>query len=112
MSVLRGWNLRWSVDSVPTSLAVYWGQDMVKHGLAAGQAGRRIRVQLAVKRAVARQLHDDAGLARHGPPAYRGACPGHRRPPGTGHDREGGAAPARAQPFARFLAARMIWLAI
>jgi acyl-homoserine-lactone acylase len=27
---LAGWNLRWASDSVPTSLAVYWGQDMVK----------------------------------------------------------------------------------
>lgn len=26
---LRGWNLRFAVDSVPTSLAVYWGQEMV-----------------------------------------------------------------------------------
>jgi len=27
---LRGWDLRWSVASVPTSLAVFWGQDMQK----------------------------------------------------------------------------------
>ncbi|MDK6078075.1 penicillin acylase family protein [Massilia varians] len=26
---LRGWDLRFSVDSKPTSLAIYWGQDMV-----------------------------------------------------------------------------------
>jgi acyl-homoserine-lactone acylase len=25
---LRGWDLRWSEDSVPTSLAVYWGEDL------------------------------------------------------------------------------------
>src|SRR5207302_8139499 len=25
---LRHWNLRWSVDSVPTSLAVFWGEDL------------------------------------------------------------------------------------
>jgi acyl-homoserine-lactone acylase len=30
IAALRGWNLRFGVDSVPTSLAVYWGQDMVK----------------------------------------------------------------------------------
>jgi acyl-homoserine-lactone acylase len=30
VAVLRGWDLRFSVASVPTSLAVYWGQDMVK----------------------------------------------------------------------------------
>ena len=26
---LRGWDLRYGVDSLPTSLAIYWGQDMV-----------------------------------------------------------------------------------
>jgi len=30
VAALRGWDLRWSAQSVPTSLAVYWGQDMVK----------------------------------------------------------------------------------
>jgi len=31
VAALRGWDLRWSAQSVPTSLAVYWGQDMVKN---------------------------------------------------------------------------------
>ena len=31
VAALRGWDLRWSTRSVPTSLAVYWGQDMVKN---------------------------------------------------------------------------------
>ena len=26
---LRGWDLRWAANSVPTALAVYWGQEMV-----------------------------------------------------------------------------------
>lgn len=30
VAALRAWDLRWSAQSVPTSLAVYWGQDMVK----------------------------------------------------------------------------------
>ena len=30
IGVLRAWDLRWSVTSVPTSLAVFWGQDLVK----------------------------------------------------------------------------------
>jgi acyl-homoserine-lactone acylase len=30
VAVLRGWDLRFTLASVPTSLAVYWGQDMVK----------------------------------------------------------------------------------
>ncbi|MGO4474660.1 penicillin acylase family protein [Massilia sp. 2TAF26] len=39
VALLRAWDLRWAVDSVPTSLAVYWGQDMVK------QAAQRARAQ-------------------------------------------------------------------
>jgi acyl-homoserine-lactone acylase len=39
VAALRGWDLRFSITSVPTSLAVYWGQDMV-----AG-AAPRARVQ-------------------------------------------------------------------
>ena len=30
IDLLRNWNLRFSADSVPTSLAVYWGRDMMK----------------------------------------------------------------------------------
>jgi acyl-homoserine-lactone acylase len=39
IGLLRGWDLRWAADSIPTSLAVYWGQDMVK------QAATRARAQ-------------------------------------------------------------------
>ncbi|WP_306393559.1 penicillin acylase family protein [Telluria beijingensis] len=36
VAVLRDWNLRYAIDSVPTSLAVYWGQEMVaEHGARA-----------------------------------------------------------------------------
>src|SRR5205807_271552 len=28
ISVLREWNLRWSADSIPTSLAVFWGEEV------------------------------------------------------------------------------------
>ncbi len=31
IGVLRTWNLRWGVDSVPTSLAVFWGTDLTHH---------------------------------------------------------------------------------
>ncbi|MCS0584835.1 penicillin acylase family protein [Massilia pinisoli] len=34
VALLRGWDLRFSTTSVPTSLAVYWGQDMVKQSSA------------------------------------------------------------------------------
>ena len=38
IAALRGWDLRYSVTSVPTSLAVYWGQQMVAAGAAAARA--------------------------------------------------------------------------
>lgn len=40
IAVLRDWNLRYAIDSVPTSLAVYWGQEMVaEHGARARAEG-------------------------------------------------------------------------
>src|SRR5262249_16547296 len=30
IGALRGWDFRWSATSVPTSLAVYWGQELWK----------------------------------------------------------------------------------
>ncbi|MCA1856260.1 penicillin acylase family protein [Massilia oculi] len=40
VAALRGWDLRFGVASVPTSLAVYWGQDMVaQHAPRARAAG-------------------------------------------------------------------------
>lgn len=30
ITVLRDWNLRWATDSVPTSLAVFWGTEMLR----------------------------------------------------------------------------------
>lgn len=30
IALLRKWDLRWSIESVPTSLAVFWGEDMVR----------------------------------------------------------------------------------
>ncbi|HEX7793758.1 MAG TPA: acylase [Vicinamibacterales bacterium] len=32
IALLRKWDYRWSVDSVPTSLAVYWGEDVGRKG--------------------------------------------------------------------------------
>lgn len=31
MEALKAWNFRWGVDSVPTSLAVFWGEDIQRH---------------------------------------------------------------------------------
>jgi acyl-homoserine-lactone acylase len=30
IALLRGWDLRWSVSSVPTALAVYWGEEIAR----------------------------------------------------------------------------------
>ena len=34
IAVLRAWDYRWGVSSVPTSLAVYWGQDLMRRARA------------------------------------------------------------------------------
>jgi acyl-homoserine lactone acylase PvdQ len=41
IAVLRNWDLRWSVDSVPTSLAVFWGEEVLKH---VGNEPRKLHV--------------------------------------------------------------------
>jgi acyl-homoserine-lactone acylase len=40
IAMLRKWDLRWAVDSVPTSLAVFWGED-IRRRWASGGGGRR-----------------------------------------------------------------------
>jgi acyl-homoserine-lactone acylase len=40
---LRAWDFRWSVNSVPTSLAVFWGEEL---GRVAGGAARRADVSI------------------------------------------------------------------
>jgi len=41
VEILRKWNYRWGVDSIPTSLAVFWGEDL-RRGKAAISAEGRI----------------------------------------------------------------------
>jgi acyl-homoserine-lactone acylase len=36
---LRGWDSRWSVDSVPTSLAVYWGEELIRRAQSGDDQG-------------------------------------------------------------------------
>jgi acyl-homoserine-lactone acylase len=36
IALLRKWDLRWSADSVPTSLAVFWGED-IRHRVGGGR---------------------------------------------------------------------------
>lgn len=40
ISALRDWNLRWGVDSVPTSSAVFWGEEIRKRVGAEARRGR------------------------------------------------------------------------
>jgi acyl-homoserine-lactone acylase len=40
VALLRGWDLRWALQSVPTALAVYWGQDMVRESSARARAAQ------------------------------------------------------------------------
>lgn len=50
IAVLRGWDLRWSVNSVPTSLAVFWGEDIQrKVGGDARRAGMSAPEYIASK---------------------------------------------------------------
>ena len=37
IQLLRGWDLRWDVNSVPTSLAVFWGEDVQRRVSAAAR---------------------------------------------------------------------------
>jgi len=39
VAALRGWDLRWSVSSVPTALAVFWGSEIRSLGAEARRAG-------------------------------------------------------------------------
>ncbi|MFN8060737.1 MAG: penicillin acylase family protein [Vicinamibacterales bacterium] len=41
VKLLRGWDRRWAVDSVPTSLAVYWGEELWKEVRADAEAEDR-----------------------------------------------------------------------
>jgi acyl-homoserine-lactone acylase len=36
IAVLRAWDMRWGVNSVATTLAIYWGQEMTNSGRVAG----------------------------------------------------------------------------
>jgi acyl-homoserine lactone acylase PvdQ len=44
IGILRGWDLRWGVTSVPTSLAVFWGEDIARQG---GRAARGADISTA-----------------------------------------------------------------
>lgn len=54
IALLRKWNLRWGVDSVPTSLAVFWG-DELRRRMGGGRRGGG-GAQNAIENAPAEQL--------------------------------------------------------
>jgi acyl-homoserine-lactone acylase len=39
IAILRKWDLRWAVDSVPTSLAVFWGEEIRRRTSGGGRRG-------------------------------------------------------------------------
>jgi acyl-homoserine-lactone acylase len=62
VALLRGWDLRFATTSVPTSLAVYWGQDMVKQASARAKADRIPVIDFVQTRLTSRERLD--ALAR------------------------------------------------
>ncbi|HEX9171313.1 MAG TPA: acylase [Telluria sp.] len=55
VAALRGWDLRFSLTSVPTSLAVYWGQDMVAGAGPRARAERMPVLDFVTARLTARE---------------------------------------------------------
>src|SRR5206468_10997492 len=63
VALLRAWDLRWTARSVPTSLAVYWGEDV---GRRVGDAARKEGVSTEIytaTRATPEQLLESLGAA-------------------------------------------------
>jgi acyl-homoserine-lactone acylase len=61
VAALRGWDLRWAANSVPTALAVYWGQEMV-----AAHAARARTAGMPTVDFITTQLNADERLAALG----------------------------------------------
>ncbi|TFW22472.1 acylase [Massilia arenosa] len=58
VQMLRGWDLRFGVDSVPTSLAVYWGQEMLAHASKAARAAEIPAIDYITTRATPEERLD------------------------------------------------------
>ena len=56
IDVLRNWNYRWGIDSVATSLAVFWGSDIFERVSAAAHAAKMSPEDYVVRRATSAQL--------------------------------------------------------
>ncbi len=57
IALLRGWDFRWGVNSVPTSLAVYWGEELWRRvGPEARQAGMSVYDYMATRTTAEQKL--------------------------------------------------------
>ena len=56
IALLRKWDLRWAVNSVPTSLAVFWGEDVRRRRGRRRDAARALRRTSTIAKAPAEQL--------------------------------------------------------
>ncbi|HEU4735024.1 MAG TPA: penicillin acylase family protein [Kofleriaceae bacterium] len=57
IGLLRAWDFRWAADSVPTSLAVYWGQELWQHMAPEAQrAGASVYDFMATRTTPAQKL--------------------------------------------------------
>ncbi len=62
IGVLRGWDFRWSLSSVPTSLAVFWGEAFNRRDSANARPARMLVDEYVIGRATSEQRLD--ALAR------------------------------------------------
>lgn len=64
VEVLRGWDLRWGVESVPTAVAIYWADLLARRvGPVAGQAGLSPEAYIATRSTRAERLQALADAA-------------------------------------------------
>jgi acyl-homoserine-lactone acylase len=56
IALLRGWDQRWSIASVPTSLSVFWGEEMRRQSAAPARAAEMPVEDYLATKATAEQL--------------------------------------------------------
>ena len=61
IDALRGWDLRWGVESVPTSLAIFWGEALQQAARGGGGAAPSAQVQVEALAAASDRLEEDFG---------------------------------------------------
>jgi acyl-homoserine-lactone acylase len=63
IAVLRNWDLRWSADSVPTSLAVFWGDDIERKANADARRAGMLSFDYVAEKEPAEQLLESLSAA-------------------------------------------------